>query len=220
MDIAAAYVRTREELIDQASTLDSASASAPVPATPGWTVKDVYSHLTGVASDSLGGVLDGAGTPPWTARQVAARADRSLEQVCEEWASLEVAEWLANVGPRGSFAAFDAWTHQQDIRGALGRSGARDERLDFLVTLALDVFDRRLREASAPPVRIHGECVDRVIGGEDPAVELRAGDYEVMRLLFGRRSMRQVEVLSWSGDWRSCIDHLHLFDLASVNLID
>ena len=220
MDIAAVYATTRAQLLDQASGLDARSAATLVPATPGWTVKDVYAHLAGVASDSLGGVLDGAGTPPWTARQVSSRADRSLGEVCDEWASLGVEEWLAGVGSRGSFTAFDVWTHQQDIQGALGRRGVRDDRVDSLVTLAVDVFDRRLREASAPPVRIHGGCVDRVLGGDRAAIELRSEDYDVLRLVFGRRSLRQIERFQWSGAWRSCIDHLHLFDLPGVDLSD
>src|SRR5579862_3678396 len=79
-----AYATTRQRLLAQAETLDDHAANAAVPALPGWSVKDAYAHLTGVCADVLDGNMDGGGTPAWTARQVAARAERPLVAVCAE----------------------------------------------------------------------------------------------------------------------------------------
>ncbi|MHB8463910.1 MAG: maleylpyruvate isomerase family mycothiol-dependent enzyme [Acidimicrobiales bacterium] len=222
MDRVEAYAQTRAQLVSQVSELDAAQLATAVPALPGWSVKDALGHLVGVAADVLGGRMDDAGTPAWTARQVAERSERSVADVCDEWTAMESAfdGWLAGAGPRAMFSVYDAWTHQQDVQGALGLAGVRDDRLDFLVGSAVAVFDQRIREAGAPAVRVHGETVDLVIGGTAAAVELRAGDYEVMRLLFGRRSQRQIDQMYWHGDYAACLPHLHLFDLPEADLID
>lgn len=222
MDVSEAYRLSRAQLVDQAAGLDESQAGAPVPATPGWSVKDAYAHLTGVTADVLAGRMDDAGSPAWTARQVAERSDCSLAQICDEWAGRAEAfdAWLAEAGDPAMFCVYDVWTHQQDIQGALGLDGVRDDRLEFLLERALIAFDDRLRRAAGPAIRIHGESQDRVIGAGETSVELRSGDYEIMRLLFGRRSRRQVDQWYWHGDWEPCLDHLHLFDLAEVSLID
>jgi uncharacterized protein (TIGR03083 family) len=222
VDGATAYATTRAQLVDLASGLSAEGAAKSVPALPGWTIKDTYAHLAGVASDVLAGRMDGAGSPPWTARQVAERADKTVLDVCEEWLghTEALAAWQQTAGAPGLFLTYDVWTHQQDVQGALGLGGIRDERLDFLVGSAVGVFDGRLREAGVPAVHIVGETVDCVVGEGTPACSLRAGDYEVMRLLFGRRSQRQIDQMYWDGDFSASIDQLHLFELPEINLID
>lgn len=222
MDPLAAYTMTRDQLIAQVADLEPEQLLAPVPALPGWSVRDAFAHVVGVTADIVAGRMEGAGTPPWTARQVADRAAREIGEICEEYAALAepMAAWLGQVGDRGLFCVYDAWTHQQDVQGALDRPGVRDERIEFLLPHALETFDGRLREAQAPPVRISGEVVDRVIGGTEASVQLRSEDYEVMRLLFGRRSRVQIDRMQWDGDYGAALDHLHLFPFPEVNLVD
>ena len=87
MAVAEHYNSGRHVLTELGLGLDPAQAATPVPACPGWTVKDVYAHLAGVAADVLAGNLEGVATPPWTARHVADRADQSLTQILAEWAT-------------------------------------------------------------------------------------------------------------------------------------
>lgn len=224
MEIADVYPKTRGRLLDLASRLDEGSVRTPVPALPGWTVKDAYAHLAGGCADVLAGNMEGAGTPPWTAKQVSDRAGHSLAEVCAEWSShnREIDEWIrAQSGRGGSFLCFDVWSHEQDIRGAVGLRGEReDQRVSVLVRNAVDVFDGRVKGAGAPPARVVTETTDRTLGEGDAGVILRTSDYELLRLFFGRRSQAQIDSLDWEGEPEPCVEHLHLFALPEADLID
>jgi uncharacterized protein (TIGR03083 family) len=216
-------------LLEVAAGLDDDQTAGPVVACPGWTVKDAFAHLTGVSADICDGRLDGAGSPEWTARQVAERAPRSLAEVCAEWGrrGSEFDGWLAATDPqRTTFAAFDVWSHEQDIRAAVGLAGQRhDPQVGYLADLALAAFDRRFTEAGVPALRVVSEGddgFDRVIGqceGE-PAATLRMTAYELLRTLFGRRSLAQIESADWDGDCAPYLEHLHLFAPPVADLVD
>ena len=223
MELSDVYATTREGLIKLASSLDGGAAGGAVPALPGWTVKDTYGHLAGVCADVLAGNMAGGGTPGWTAKQVSDRAGRSLAEVCAEWSlrGEEIDQWLRAAAGRGSFLCFDVWSHEQDIRCAAGLRGERDdERVPYLSRNAVDVFDGRLKSAGAPSAHVITETIDRVLGDKDAAVTLRCSDYELLRILFGRRSRAQIVGAAWDGDPEPCVDHLHLFDLSEGDLID
>jgi uncharacterized protein (TIGR03083 family) len=224
MDNAAVYLQTRTRLLDLAGSTDETAAARPVPACPGWTVKDTFAHLTGGCADVLDGRLDGAGSPAWTGRQVAERGGLDLGKVCAEWAERGVYldEWLeANGTERTQFLAIDVWTHEQDIREPLGVSRMDgDRRVDYLVERALPVFDRRFTEAGAPALRVVVDGAEQVLGSGAPEATLESDAYELMRILFGRRSQAQIERASWDGSPAPYLDHLHLFELPAVDLAD
>jgi uncharacterized protein (TIGR03083 family) len=218
------YPAIRAELLTLADRLSSQEAATPVPALPGWTVKDTYAHLTGVCADVLDGRMDGGGTPRWTAKQVRDRADRGLPAVCDEWRTRgpDFDEWLGNTGEQGTtFVGFDIWAHQQDIRSAVGLAGERDQdQLAYLTQSALAVFDRRFREATAPALHVTTDTVERDLGDGPPAATLHADDYEMLRILFGRRSQAQMRRARWEGDPAPYLDHIHLFELPTIDLCD
>jgi hypothetical protein len=81
MDLVGVYRQGRERVLELAADLDEGDATIVVRACPQWTVKDVYAHIAGVPADILAGRIEGVGTDEWTARQVAARADRSLGEI-------------------------------------------------------------------------------------------------------------------------------------------
>ena len=218
-----AYATTRQRLLAQAEILDDRAAKAAVPALPGWSVKDAYAHLTGVCADVLAGNLEGGGTSAWTARQVAERAERPLVSVCAEWSDrgAEIDGWVAAAEDRAAFVCFDVWSHEQDIRGAVGLAGDRDdERAHYLVAKALETFDRRVTDAGVPAVRVVTETLDRVVGAGDPAASLHTVDYELLRILFSRRSRAQILRADWEGDPQPSLGPLHLFDLPVSDLAD
>jgi uncharacterized protein (TIGR03083 family) len=223
MDIAGVYSGTRAHLLELARTMDDAQARRPVPALPGWTVKDAYAHLAGLCADILDERMEGAGEPLWTARQVAERADRSLDEICAEWTArgAELDEWLNDREEPPPFVAYDVWTHEQDILGALGQRGERDdERLQDLAASALAAFSDRFVAAGAPALQVVGDGVECVLGEGEPTATLHIDDYELMRILFGRRSLSQIEAADWAGDEYGVIDHLHLFPLPARDLVD
>ena len=239
MTVAEAYRRTRLELLDLAARLDEDQAARRVPACPDWTVKDVYAHLTGVACDILERRTDGVATPPWTARQVESRRQASLAEVCAEWtlAGPKVEAFLAEREGVASVAraAFDIWTHEQDVRGALGQRGVRDdERVRWMTAHMTAMLSRRLEEAGTLALRVG----DTLLGGQSPGAAVSAegelsgapsdapgatlavSDYELLRIVFGRRSEQQILAADWDGDPGPYLDYLHVFPLAVADIVD
>ena len=222
LSAAEAYRRTRLELLDLATGLHDDQVARTVPACPEWTVKDVYAHLTGVASDLLAGRTEGVASPPWTARQVEARRAASLAEVCAEWMQLgpKADAWLAEREDGPAFvarAAFDAWTHEQDVRGALGLRGVRDdERVPWLAGQMTALLSKRIQGAGIPALRVG----DAVLGAGAPRATLAVSQYELARIAFGRRSERQIRAAEWDGDPGPYLDLLHVFALAAADLVD
>lgn len=211
-------------MLELAAGLSRERSEFPVPALPGWSVKDAYAHLTGLCGDVLDGRMEGAGSAAWTAKQVAARSSQDLSETCAEWLERGPAldDWLAKAGDRGTiFVAFDVWNHHQDVRSAVSLRGERDpEQVDYLAAEALDAFDGRFREAGVPGLRVVTEHVDRDLGDGPPDATLSTTDYELLRILFGRRSLAQITNAGWKGDPTAYVDHLHLFDPPASDLGD
>jgi uncharacterized protein (TIGR03083 family) len=214
-------VRTR--LTGIAAGLGDDEASAPVPALPLWTVRDTYAHLAGVCTEVLDGRLSTYATDEDTARQVAERAGRGVTELCEEWAKRapQLEEHLA--GPHGyrfNLMVIDAWNHEQDVLGALGRPQLREDATTGSVAAMLtDKFARGWRKAGlGPAVRLVSPGVDAVVGVGEPVATLRTTDFELVRMLSGRRTLDEMAALDWSGDPAEVLERLHLFATPAQSL--
>lgn len=223
------YIASRSRLLALAADLTPEQLDAPLPATPPWVVADAYRHLTGVCADVLDGAMDGAGTPEWTAAQIAKRCDADVGDVCAEWGSraADLDTRVAQAGRAMSFVAFDAWTHEQDVRAATGVGGARDEMATALAAIALETFQQRYAKSGAPALLVDTGTETVVLGTADgdssPPVTLTTTPYELLRMIFGRRSRIQMEAANWTGslaDRDSAIDALHLFDMPPIDIDD
>ena len=218
------YPISRQRLLDLAPTLSADQLGAPLPATPPWVLLDGFRHLAGVCADVLDGVMEGAGSPAWTAQQIGARAERSLDEVCHEWAERGpvLDAQVAAAGRAMSFVAFDTWTHEQDIRAAAGLGGLRDDVAGALAGIAAAALDSRYTSKGAPTIAIDLGTAQVTMGAGDAAVRLTTTPYELLRMIFGRRSLAQMEAAGWSadGDVAAAIEALHLFDLPAVDIHD
>ena len=219
------YRECRLQLLELVPCLSTEQSAALLPATPPWTVTDGFRHLAGVCANFLDGVMDGAGGPEWTAAQLRSRAANSLTEVCDEWAErgplLETQ--MAEAGPAMGFLAFDVWTHEQDIRAAIGGRGVRsDARVGALADFALELFEPRYLASGAPPLLILIDGEAHVLGGlgADPEITLGTSAYELLRIIFGRRSSRQITAAHWTGNPTASIEALHVFDLPPIDIID
>jgi len=215
MDPSEIYAASRDRLLALGPTFDAAQVAAPLAATPPWTVLDGYRHLAGVCSNVLDGVTEGGGTPAWTAAQLAARAGCSIGDVCAEWARRgpDLDARMAAAGRAMVFAAFDAWTHEQDIRAAVGLGRLRDDpAVPALAEMALATFAARYATSGAPTVEVVVDGTPHRLGDGEPDASLATSSYEILRIIFGRRSRRQVEANVWTGDHGAVVDALHLFD--------
>ena len=194
------HASLREALTDDLRQRGTTEVAAMVvPACPAWTVKDVVAHLAGAEADILAGRLEGVGSDAWTAAQVDARRDRTLDEVLDEWSDTgpQVEAISGAFGPAEAQWVMDALTHDADVRGAIGLpidrgSAGLDAALEFLVP----GFVATVGE-DAPEVRADGRTWAPP-GGADATVE--APDrFELLRGLTGRRSAAQVAAWSWSA---------------------
>ena len=206
MDPAEIYSTSRARLLDLAHDLTPDQEAARLRPTPPWTVVDGYRHLTGVCCDVLDGNMppglpDGAAA--WTAEQLASRADLTLDQVCEQWATRapELDARVAAAGAAMGFVALDAWTHEQDIRDASGAGALHDDAsLPGLIELTVGAMGRFYAGQGGPPLRLVLDGEEHRTGDGDPTATLVATPYELMRMVFGRRSEAQIAAADWSGD--------------------
>jgi len=199
VDLPETYASCRGRLLDLVEALPPGEAERAVPGTPGWTVRDVVAHLAGVAADVTAGRIDGAGTPPWTARQIAERAGVPIAEIAREWRRLGPSvDPVVAAAPR---IAFDALVHEQDVRCALGLTGPGDhDAADAAVQIVIDGLGRRLERTGGPALRLVAGETEWIIGPGRPAASVRLPFGELFRVLFGRRSAAQVRAYSWDGD--------------------
>ena len=205
MEATEAYRATRDRITSLLRGVDPAVADRRVPACPRWTVREVAAHLAGVCDDMLEGRLDGVATDGWTAAQVEARADRSLDEILDEWAEVgpRVEERFGEGGVHPQML-FDEVTHEHDVRGALDQPGARD---DAAVTIALSfvgrAFPGALRGAGAPPLAFRFGDEELVLAGDEHGqpvqATLTATAFDLVRSCSGRRTLDQIAALDWGG---------------------
>jgi uncharacterized protein (TIGR03083 family) len=194
----ARYDETRQRVVDLMHDVTD-GASATVPACPGWSVRDVLAHVTGVCADVLGGNLDGAATDDWTRAQVEARRQVALPELLAEWDHVAppFAAMLDDFpDPYSDQVVADLTIHEQDIRGALGRAGARDSAA--------------VANSLAFLLRVFAEPAARDRGLRPLRDAVTTTSYELFRALTGRRSAAQIRSWDWQVD---PADYLPLFGL-------
>ena len=218
------YQELRTTMTDLGRTLSPEQASAVVPACPSWSVKDVYSHMAGNAADILAGNIAEAGTDPWTAAQVEARRDRSLAEVLDEWDRLgpQVEDALKAledmIDPR---LIVDQWTHEQDLRGAVGRPGGRDSSTARWCAGRLTRgFEGRARAAGLQPLTV--DFGDEQVHPKEgsPAGTVAVDRFEFVRAGMGRRSRAQVRAWAWSVDPGPYVGTVAVFPARETDLVE
>lgn len=218
--IAVHYAGARERLGAVLRELDVDGWRTPVPACPGWSVHDVLAHLVGTIEDAGAGRLTGPPGEAQTAEQVARHLDDDPRALLADWDELAPA-FQSNVAALGVWPAmFDVLSHEQDVRGALGRPGARDVEG---VRLAAELLLRWCRAPAAIEVGLDGDRTV-VVRAEDGSstceLGVRTSSFEVMRFRLGRRSRGQVAAMEWTGDPTPVLDSLFTFGPAEHDLVE
>jgi len=212
IDFVAVYRDTHERIVSLVASLPADQLVRDVPGCPGWRVRDVIAHLTGISTDVATNNLEGRATPPWTARQVAERADHSLDEMLREWGSrvptmLEAIEAF----PDARRTVFDIFCHEHDLRGTVGIRGASDPEVARAVVGAAGAgFEQRVADAGLAPLTIRTAEGEEICAGADGVV-LEATAFELFRAMFGRRSREQVLTYEWLGDPEPYLLLLNLF---------
>jgi uncharacterized protein (TIGR03083 family) len=213
-EMADIYRDTEARIRDVLIGSGPAAWQCPVAACPGWSVRDVVSHLTAVAQDWVAGALSGAPTDEQTAEHVRRFADRGEEEILEAWSQSSdrlrhLSETVGLEPPLGDIAS-----HEHDIRSALGRPGARDARSVRWTS------DRLLTLLQTPvPLRVVVEDGQYRSGPADGIeIELQTTRFEAMRWRTGRRSPAQLAAMNWSADPTPVLDHLYIFGPAGTDI--
>jgi uncharacterized protein (TIGR03083 family) len=192
----------RERVTALVREAGAGALEADAPATPGWRARDVLAHLVGVAADVVEGRLDGVTTEPWTEAQVAARRERSIDDVLDEWEALEprLFEIMGAVPATVTGQMiFDAVTHEHDLRQAVGAPGARDSDA---VRVAFD-WSVEVRTSGKLPAAVYDVDLpggSRVVtGAGTPLGTLRGTRFDIVRAISGRRTAAELEQMGWEG---------------------
>jgi hypothetical protein len=97
----------------------------------------------------------------------------------------------------------DAATHELDIRGALGDTGARDsDAVAYAFRGIAGGIGAQRAELGAGALRIVDDAGEASVGDGDPTATVSASRFEVLRAAVGRRSAEQIATWPWHGDAR------------------
>jgi uncharacterized protein (TIGR03083 family) len=214
-DLAGLYRDTRLRLTELLAGLDSAALAMPVPACPGWAVRDVAAHLTAVAEDAVAGRLAGIPAPEFTADQVIRLAGADVAEMLSRWAdaagTFEPVLDAFEVWP----AVIDVASHEQDIRSAVGHPGARD-------CLAIRACTPWLLTWLRPsvPLLVVTEDAEYMTGGEQAELIVSTSRFEAFRWRMGRRSKAQLAAMTWSGDPSAVLGELTVFGPTAQDVVE
>ena len=181
-------------MVSLLSSLDESEWATSVPCTPLWTVRDVLSHVAGITDDITNGRTEGAASDPWTAAQVERWRDADPNELIEQWNGQigVIADLLERVGEHRP--PLDCWTHEQDVRHALGLEAQMPQPV-------LDTMVRRLASVPiGPPVSITftDDSAAEIPGEGEPISLTGITPYEFVRSRFGRRTRGQAAGYDWS----------------------
>ncbi|WP_318306401.1 maleylpyruvate isomerase family mycothiol-dependent enzyme [Amycolatopsis solani] len=167
----------------------------PVPACPKWTVTDLVGHVLEKAEGVFarhGGVL-----PP-------REGPLEVPELLDRWDEIgdELDRRLAEAGGRsGEVLVMDAYTHELDLRAALGVPPPV-EHLAWAPSFDVLVrgFSGSVAGRGLPPVRLRTTGGSAWTAGPGrPGISVTAPAHELYRALAGRRSLGQLAALDWSA---------------------
>jgi uncharacterized protein (TIGR03083 family) len=204
IDWAAEYAAARARIRIFLDEAGEAVADAPVAPCPGWTVRHVLAHVTGLAvALASGRGPGGADLQAWLDGLVDERADRTLDELLTEWAAVGPAidAYVAGMGAGGGQLVYDVIAHEHDIRLAAGRPGARaSSGVVACAAAASMLLARDLATHGLAAVRVTSGGRTWDIGEGAPGLEVELEPFELIRVLGSRRSEAQLRAIAWRGD--------------------
>lgn len=237
------YEQLRNDISEFATGLTPEQLETPVPATPGWTVLQVVTHLAADATYLVNGDFpreffeafgdEGAVVTlnDWTARQLDERKDHSLEDILQEWKDSATQltammrgeqEWPEGILPFADRVLLtDAAVHQQDIFGALGIEKARDSApIKIALSGYIVTMGWRLAPAGISPLRFDLGEKSYVAGDGEAEATVRASRWELFRAMSGRRNPEQIAAYDWEGDSEPYIPYFYPYGIRKDALVE
>jgi uncharacterized protein (TIGR03083 family) len=198
MDPIEEWTQSQSRVIELVEHISADDAEKMVPACPDWTVRELLSHVIGLDADVIKGDEPDDHNPTWTQRQVDERADHDIAALVAEWRGLTGAlqDWMRTNGAR---PMGDVIIHEQDLRGALGVSGAQDsDGLKALRDRMAVGFTAAVEKAGLPGIELVSLQWQITAGNGTADVTVNASEFDLTRALMSRRSADQLR--SWTTD--------------------
>lgn len=214
VDLGGHYAHSRRRVREVLEAAGREAGDVPVAACPGWSVHDVVAHLVGIIEDVNAGRLQGPPSPAQTSEQVARHSGDGVSDLLEQWD--ESAPPFENLLSQFQIwpGMLDVLSHEQDIRSALRRPGARD--VEGVRAGACRLISTMEAPATVVVTFADASTVSSPAVGE--VYGLRTTHFEVLRLRLGRRSPSQVARLDWSRDPTAIFGHLFVFEPGALSL--
>lgn len=243
-DLAGAYAEARRSMTKIARDLPSDQLAARVPACPGWTVKDLITHVTSIATGVVvsrfeqGLNLAMVWDPVVTERrelfvdgEIEARRSHTLERILDEWEERggDLEAMLRGERPFPPAAppladwivVTDIGVHHHDLRGAVGMPGDRDSKATGLSLRSyVEGMRMRSRFEERPAFRMCAGTREWVIGDGEPVATVTADPFELGRAVSGRRNPGQIRAYAWTGDPSPFIDLFYPYGPRSNALVE
>lgn len=227
IDCGAWYETKRDALLALVRSLGPADLERAVPASPAWRVRDVVAHLVGIDADLNAGRFGGdeMDMDAWTATQVDARRDRSIDELATEWdrEAPKFVDGLRLLGYEiGSHFLADLLVHSADVLHALGRPTiATDDALVAALDFHLHEFHGRLLAAGCGARVVTTDTGESFgVGGRAPIASVGATRFELFRAFGGRRSTAQMRAFEWTGDVDAVLPYVSAYGVPAHDLVD
>jgi uncharacterized protein (TIGR03083 family) len=175
----------------------------PVPACPGWDVRDTVVHLVGICRNAE------ANLGPGPAGQSGLAADGliglGLNALLAEWersgGEVEAALAQPEHSHKGAVMVMDAFTHELDVRRALGAPFPVDHpAFRGAFEVAIGGLSGSVMLLGLPSFRLETADGSWIVGDGEPVAAVSGSQADLYRSLTGRRTYQQIGQLTWSAD--------------------
>lgn len=200
-DMLEAYLSSAHRLIELSRSTGDASTDIIIRACPAWNVRDLLSHVTSIASRTLGRAAQIEDVQEWIDHEVAVRADKTVEEVAQEYEALLPDVKAALTGRNPFPLVVDVTTHEHDLRDSLGAGAADHEAGIEAVLPSVIRWVRTLHPKDGAGIVLRTPTSEVTFGGSAAGLEVELdSDWELYRLLAVRRSSSQIEAYTHTGD--------------------
>jgi uncharacterized protein (TIGR03083 family) len=188
--------RARISTLLLAATPDALART--VPACPDWTVHDLAAHLVGVPATLAAGNFPTGDVGEWLQGIVDERRDTSVDDLMEEWTTLDGAIEPMLHG-MGSLMFTDIAVHEHDVRGALGVPDHDALEVDAVMACSLPSFAQPLQDAELGAIVVEHDRRSWRTHDADAGWTLLVDPWEAIRAVNSRRTLDELRALPSDG---------------------
>jgi uncharacterized protein (TIGR03083 family) len=197
-DLFGPYQTTRARVSTLLLDATPDALSRTVPACPDWTVHDLAAHLVGVPATLTAGNFPSGDVGAWLQGIVDERRDTGVENLMEEWASLDAAIEPMLQG-MGTLMFTDLAIHEHDVRGALGTPDHDALEVDAVMACSLPSFAQPLQDAGLGAIVVEHDGRSWRSHDDDAGWTLLVDPWEGIRAVNSRRTADELRALPADG---------------------